>query len=476
MLQRAFDSGVERIIIPSIGTEGWDSLQALVESDERIYRGIGIHPHNVAAITNDDIARAERESTNTRVVAIGEIGLDYYYDFAPKDVQQHWFREQLRLAKRVDKPVIIHNRESDDDVLRIIEEEQDGTLKGVLHCFSSGTDILHRALDLGMHVSFTGNITFKKSLLDDVVRSVPDGRYMIETDSPYITPVPHRGKRNEPAHVRYIAEKIAELRNTTLESIITMTTLTANTLFRLAILTAMIIAPMQLLAQATSDTDSTDEPEVELVHPYPKSFGVSFIAVTNTIVDAWTSLDPAVQIKPNVYSYDGILSFGGSFHYAISDKIKFEFGYIRSKNIKKLRNLSDGFTFNDVGDSLPDIHQVLEGTMQYMFNPYSRVVFYGTGGISYLMNDFNGGQGFVNDKDPNDRGRTRNLLGLVGGIGLFVNINTPYGILAPGGEWRLNFFSSSEDSRFLYQNKYVPANVATFFSMPRISITFFPKF
>jgi TatD DNase family protein len=152
MLQRAWDAGVSSIIIPDIEPPRRAHLKQVVDSDPRLYRGIGVHPHHVGEITEAELAVIEAQCTEPKVVAIGEIGLDYYYDFCPPDVQKSYFREQIRIAKRHGLPVIVHNRESDADVLDILEEEQDGTLRGVLHCFSSGVDVLERLLYRQYHV------------------------------------------------------------------------------------------------------------------------------------------------------------------------------------------------------------------------------------------------------------------------------------------------------------------------------------
>lgn len=461
VLERAWAAGLQAIVIPSIAPEGFDALQALVEEDERLYRGIGIHPHNVAHATKADIERVERGSDNTRVVAIGEIGLDYYYDFAPRDVQQKVFREQLRIAKRVAKPVIIHNRDSDEDILRILQEEQDGSLQGVLHCFSSDTEVLRRAIDVGMHVSFTGNITFKKSTLDEVVRSVPAGRFMIETDSPYITPVPYRGKRNEPAHVRFVAEKIAELRNITLDEVITMTSTTAQKLFRLFSL--LLLCSVCSFAQSSRD----DEGE----HPYPKKLGFSIIGATNTIVESRST--PGTSDDLGTISFEGFLAYGGAVHYSLSDRLMLEGAYLYSVNKKVMYDRNDA---SKQIQSNPNTHGVVELMVRYLTNPYSRVVFYGSLGGCLFMNEYNGGEKAGRDPISGNEGTSSTVLGIGGGIGLFVNIKTPIGLFTPGGEWRVDFFLNSEQRVTQFTSgKLGLADISTYFSLPRISVAWYPN-
>ena len=170
MITNAFASGVEAIIIPAIEPDRYDRVLTICNQYEHIYCGMGVHPHNAndysATVEDRIIALLE----DPKVKAVGEIGLDYYYDFAPKDIQQEVFRRQLNIAKTYDMPVIIHNRESDEDMIAILKEEQNGELKGVLHCFSSDLNMLEKALALGFHISFTGNITYKKSILNEIVR------------------------------------------------------------------------------------------------------------------------------------------------------------------------------------------------------------------------------------------------------------------------------------------------------------------
>jgi len=151
---------------------------------------------------------------------VGEIGLDYHYDFAPRDVQQQVFREQIRLAGRLRLPIVVHTREAEEDTFRILEEERARDIGGVFHCFTGDREMAERCLDIGFYLSLAGIVTFPRALeLKEVAKMVPLDRLLIETDSPFLAPVPHRGKRNEPAHVARVAEVIASLRGTTAEAI-----------------------------------------------------------------------------------------------------------------------------------------------------------------------------------------------------------------------------------------------------------------
>lgn len=178
---------------------------------------VGVHPHQAAAFAQDPAAVEEivRQAlaATARVAAIGEIGLDYHYDFAPRPVQREVFARQLHLARGLGRPVVIHTREADDDTIDVLRSEGGGALAGVLHCFTGDAAFARRGLDLGLHVSFSGIITFRNA---DTVRaaaaSVPADRLLAETDAPYLAPAPHRGKRNEPAWVERVVETLAEVR------------------------------------------------------------------------------------------------------------------------------------------------------------------------------------------------------------------------------------------------------------------------
>jgi TatD DNase family protein len=180
---------------------------------------VGVHPHQARDFAAPGAAAdAVRKAlaADSRVVAIGEIGLDYHYDFSPRDVQHEVFRGQVRLARELKLPVVIHTREASDDTLAILRDEGGGDVRGVFHCFTGDRALARAALDLGFHLSFAGIVTFPKAAeLRDVARDTPADRLLVETDSPYLAPVPHRGKRNEPAFVSRVVETLAEVRGMT---------------------------------------------------------------------------------------------------------------------------------------------------------------------------------------------------------------------------------------------------------------------
>ena len=222
MLQRARDAGIETILAIGSGT-GPGSLDCairLAEQYQFIYATIGIHPHEAKLATEADFAEMEQLARRPKVLAWGEIGLDYFYDHSPRDVQQQVFLRQLQLAQAAKLPVIIHCRPSEnredawDDCLRLLQENwaQSG-LGGILHCFTGSGTHATQALEMGFMISFAGNITFPKARqIREAAKQTPLDRMLIETDSPFLAPVPHRGKRNEPTFVKEVARQVGELR------------------------------------------------------------------------------------------------------------------------------------------------------------------------------------------------------------------------------------------------------------------------
>jgi TatD DNase family protein len=198
---------------------------------------VGLHPHQAAQFADRPSEAAElvragaRSSPATR--AIGEIGLDYHYDFAPKAVQHEIFRAQIRLAHELDLPIIIHTREAEDDTLAILREESNGPVRGVLHCFTGSRQLAEQGLALGLHISFAGIVTFPKAAeLRAIVPLVPNDRLLVETDSPYLAPTPYRGKRNEPSWVVRVSEELARVRNVSTEELREQVSANFSILFR----------------------------------------------------------------------------------------------------------------------------------------------------------------------------------------------------------------------------------------------------
>jgi TatD DNase family protein len=238
VVERARDAGVTRAFVILAADDELELRQAEeVRSRWNDVRfSIGVHPHAAGTYSSEatEAARRVQAAIDAQPLAraIGEIGLDYHYDFAPRDVQQQVFREQIRLARRLKRPIVIHTREAEDDTFRILEEEAAREIGGVFHCFTGDCDMARRVLDIGFHVSLAGIVTFPRALeLKEVARMVPLDRLLIETDSPFLAPVPHRGMRNEPARVARVAEVIAELRGTPLDTITVATSRNFERLF-----------------------------------------------------------------------------------------------------------------------------------------------------------------------------------------------------------------------------------------------------
>jgi TatD DNase family protein len=225
VIARALAAGVERMM--AIGTgDGPPDLEAalrLARQHSFIYATIGVHPHDAAKATPETFAALETLAAETKVLAIGEIGLDYHYDFSPRDVQREVFIRQLELAGRAGKPIVIHTREAWDDTLLVLREHWSGS--GIIHCFSGGLEEARQALDLGFYLSFGGVLTFPKAeALREAARLAPEDRLLVETDAPYLAPVPKRGKRNEPAFMVETARRLAEVRGAAPERIAEVTT------------------------------------------------------------------------------------------------------------------------------------------------------------------------------------------------------------------------------------------------------------
>ena len=229
IIRTASDNGVEKIISIGVDLKSSEKCIKLAEKYESVFATCGIHPHEAKKAPKGYLYELEQFYEHQKVVAVGEIGLDYHYDFSDRKTQRKIYHEQLEMANSLDLPAVVHCRKSDDDILCGIQES--GHSYGVIHCFASGLDFAEKILEIGFHISFTGLITFVKDL-EEVVRAVPLSKMMVETDSPYLTPKPYRGKKNEPAYVLHVAEKIAELKEISLEEVAKSTTKTALQLFK----------------------------------------------------------------------------------------------------------------------------------------------------------------------------------------------------------------------------------------------------
>ncbi|MCP1208760.1 TatD family hydrolase [Devosia subaequoris] len=221
VMARAATAGVTGMVTISTRVENFSTYAELAERYENVWCSVGTHPHNAHEELHIEVDELVRLSAHPRCVAIGEAGLDFFYDNAPREAQATGLRRHIAAARITGLPLVIHSRQADDDMAAILEEEAgQGAFPFVLHCFTAGMDLAQRALALGGYVSFSGIITFKNAEeIREVARIVPSDRYLVETDAPYLAPIPHRGQSNEPSYVRHTAEKLSDIRGISLEQL-----------------------------------------------------------------------------------------------------------------------------------------------------------------------------------------------------------------------------------------------------------------
>lgn len=235
VLTRSVNAGVTHIFLPAIDWNSIGEMKTLSHPEISFYKMAGIHPCSVEEVWPVDEEKLFELCNNDDFIAVGETGLDYYWSTDFVSQQKESLRMHCRVAKQTGKPIVLHNRESTKDLLDIIEEEQDGTLNGVWHCFTGTEDEGKRALEIGLYLGVGGVSTFKNAGVDKTVARMPLERLILETDAPYLTPSPHRGKRNEPAYIKIIAENLAEIKGVSLEEIADITTGNAMKFFGIEI-------------------------------------------------------------------------------------------------------------------------------------------------------------------------------------------------------------------------------------------------
>ncbi|PLS15108.1 hydrolase TatD [Bacillus sp. M6-12] len=232
VIERARKEGVSNIVVVGFDQPTITSAMELTEKYEFIYACVGWHPVDAIDMTDDDLKWIEDLASHPKVVAIGEMGLDYHWDKSPKEIQKEVFRKQIRLAKKVNLPIMIHNREATADIVEILKEENAAEVGGIMHCFSGSAETALECVEMNFYISLGGPVTFKNAKKPkEVAAAVPFDRLLIETDCPYLTPHPHRGKRNEPGYVKLVAEQIAEIKNVSFEEVAAVTTANAKKLF-----------------------------------------------------------------------------------------------------------------------------------------------------------------------------------------------------------------------------------------------------
>jgi TatD DNase family protein len=231
-IARARAAGVGAMVVIGYDLPSSERAVALAAEEPALYATAGIHPHDARTLDDSVLARLSVLAQHPKVVGLGEIGLDFYRNLSPRDDQERAFRRQIELARRLRLPIILHTRESESDVLEILEEVGTDGLSGILHCFSAGPEVASRCFRLGFHVGLGGVLTFKNArALQETARELPLDRIVLETDAPYLAPHPHRGRRNEPAYVALVADRLAELHGRAPAEIAEITTASARALF-----------------------------------------------------------------------------------------------------------------------------------------------------------------------------------------------------------------------------------------------------
>ena len=233
ILKNASDNGVEKLIVPSAYASDIDIVAELASKYENVYGLLGVHPSEVKDWTDDLIDKIKECAKSPKIVGIGEIGLDYYWDKSLNDLQKEVFIKQIKLANELNFPISVHDREAHKDSFDILTEFNKNSIV-IMHCFSGSVEFMHECVKQGWYIAIGGVVTFKNAIkMKEVAKGVPLDKLLIETDAPYLTPVPYRGKTNQPAYVKYVAEEIANLRNTSFEEINEQTTKNAKLVFKI---------------------------------------------------------------------------------------------------------------------------------------------------------------------------------------------------------------------------------------------------
>jgi TatD DNase family protein len=232
VMERAREAGVSNIVVVGFDTLTIKRAIELADAHDFIYACVGWHPVDAIDMTEKELAWIEELASHPKVVALGEMGLDYHWDKSPHDIQKEVFRKQIRLAKKVKLPIVIHNRDATADIIEILKEEDAGEVGGIMHCYSGSVEVAKQCLEMNFYISLGGPVTFKNAKKPkEVALEIPLDKLLIETDCPYLTPHPYRGQRNEPSYVKLVAEQIAEIKGLTLEEIALATSDNAKRIF-----------------------------------------------------------------------------------------------------------------------------------------------------------------------------------------------------------------------------------------------------
>jgi TatD DNase family protein len=234
VIQRAKESGVEYIFTVGTEKQDWKRALEIAHSHPSIYAILGVHPHNAKEIDDQTYPMLKELCQDGKVKAYGEIGLDFFRNLSPRDLQIRRFREQIELAKELRLPIVVHDREAHQETMEILKSEKAEECGGIIHCFSGDDEMAKVCMDMGFYISIPGSVTFKKAeSFREIVKNLPLKSLLVETDAPFLTPEPFRGRRNEPSYVRYTAQKVAEIKNVSFEKVAEVTTENALKVYRL---------------------------------------------------------------------------------------------------------------------------------------------------------------------------------------------------------------------------------------------------
>ncbi|GAB5466579.1 MAG: hypothetical protein Kapaf2KO_20150 [Candidatus Kapaibacteriales bacterium] len=471
VIERAKDQNVRKVIIPAIEPSGYDRLLEICDKHEALEFGIGVHPHSSGKVSTKDYDRIEQTAYSRGPVAIGEIGLEYFYDFVPVLKQKEVFAWHLSLARQSGLPALMHTRDAEHDVLDMYEKEKGkpggDKLNGVMHCFSSDIEVFERAMELGLTVSFTGNVTFKKFDRTASVEAVPMDKFMLETDAPYMAPVPNRGKRNEPSFLPNVAQMVADIKQIDVSDVIHSTTENALRFFRL---TAIAILTLMFSVTIYGDDrydgyEDDDEEEYDPEATYNrKSLGFGGNFGTNTIINSIDRTNEDGNIEEIPRSYDGLFGIGGGLYYNLSKNIVFEAFYNRSV---------DNSVVEEFGLD-PYVYQLIMGHVHYIFNPTNAIQFSVSAGagIDFTEESYKESDGVTNFTVQGSSFTAGGSFNIgydidLGSSGV-LNVNAGWYLLYPLGEF---------EGLFLFPGETQPIN-STFtrsYSLPRFALVYYPN-
>jgi TatD DNase family protein len=338
IIKRAEDAGVVRMIAPGTDIASSEQVVALAAKYPAVFAAVGAHPHAADNVDGSGVSRLREIAIRSdKVVAVGEIGLDYCKRYSTPENQKRVFRDCLGIAKDLDLPVILHNRDAEEDLLRVLGEVMSPPVMGVVHCYSGERDLLRLLLDLGVYISFTGNITFKKAEnLRGIIKYVPLERLLLETDSPYIAPVPFRGKRNEPAHVRHLLDVYASVYEMMPEDIARITTHNANQLFHLGVKEDPEVAYSIRHSVYLNITNRCTNGCTFCTRQYS-----NYVKGHNLKLDVEPTLEEIIDAMGNISGYDEVVFCGYGEPTLRLDIVKKIASFVKQKN-KRVRLITNG--------------------------------------------------------------------------------------------------------------------------------------